>query len=106
MDDLRIINKVSGKPVTKKVNPPPPPPIEPTVAEAKIDDGRLYYDKRWFHRNQPVFVESKDLGKVSGVITAIGTQEIWVRKVSDNYKLRIYVSQLQKGRYIIRRRQV
>ena len=29
-----------------------------------------------FHRNQPVFVESKDLGKVSGVITAVGTQEV------------------------------
>uniref|UniRef100_K1QTM4 Sin3 histone deacetylase corepressor complex component SDS3 n=1 Tax=Magallana gigas TaxID=29159 RepID=K1QTM4_MAGGI len=46
MDDLRIINKVSGKPVSKKVTPHPSP-IEPIIAEAKIDDGRLYYDKRW-----------------------------------------------------------
>ena len=29
-----------------------------------------------FHRNQPVFIEGKDIGKVNGVITAIGTQEV------------------------------
>jgi hypothetical protein len=46
MEDLRIINKVSGKPVSKKVTPHPSP-LEPIIAEAKIDDGRLYYDKRW-----------------------------------------------------------
>lgn len=46
MDDLRIINKVSGKFVSKKV-------IfyflfiEFIIVEVKIDDGRLYYDKRW-----------------------------------------------------------
>ncbi|XP_046568222.1 sin3 histone deacetylase corepressor complex component SDS3-like [Haliotis rubra] len=101
-DDLRIINKVSGKPINKKPAPVPTP-IE-GVSDVKIDDGKLYYDKRWFHRNQPVFVESKEGGKVCGVITGVGSQEIWVRKTSDNTKLRIYVSQLQKGKYILRRR--
>mmetsp|Transcript_40483 Transcript_40483/g.65225 ORF Transcript_40483/g.65225 Transcript_40483/m.65225 type:complete len:281 (-) Transcript_40483:143-985(-) len=103
MDDLRIINKVSGKPVSKKVTPHPSP-IEPIIAEAKIDDGRLYYDKRWFHRNQPVFVESKDMGKFTGVITTVGTQEIWIRKIPDNCKMRISVGQLEKGQIFLRRR--
>ncbi|XP_061163640.1 sin3 histone deacetylase corepressor complex component SDS3-like isoform X1 [Saccostrea echinata] len=103
LDDLRIINKVSGKPVSKKVTPHPSP-IEAIIAEAKIDDGRLYYDKRWFHRNQPVFVESKDMGKFTGVITAVGTQEIWIRKIPDNCKMRISVGQLEKGQIFLRRR--
>lgn len=105
MEDLRIINKVSGKPFNKKLSSNPTPNPIQSMSEIKIDDGRLFYDKRWFHRNQPIFVESKDTGKFSAVITAVGTQEIWVRKISDNQKLRIYVSQLQKGRYILRRRQ-
>ncbi|CAC5357836.1 SUDS3 [Mytilus coruscus] len=104
LDDLRIINKVSGKPFTKKITSSPPSPVE-NNSELKIEDGRLFYDKRWFHRNQPVFIEGKDIGKVNGVITAIGTQEIYVRKLSDNSKIKIYLSQLQKGRYILRRRQ-
>jgi len=103
MDDLRIINKVSGKPLSRK----PITPIGPMdiIPDVKIDDGRLYYDKRWFHRNQPVFVECKEMGKFSGVITAIGTQEIWIRKTSDSSKIKIYLSQLSKGKFILRRKQ-
>ncbi|CAG2244884.1 SAP45 [Mytilus edulis] len=97
IDDLRIINKVSGKPFTKKITSSPPSPIE-NNSELKIEDGR-------FHRNQPVFIEGKDIGKLNGVITAIGTQEIYVRKLSDSSKIKIYLSQSQKGRHILRRRQ-
>ena len=46
MDDLRIINKVSGKPIGRK-QVAPLPPVD-LVSDCKIDDGRLYYDKRWF----------------------------------------------------------
>lgn len=102
-DDLRILNKVSGKPLAKKPQPSPLPIVDITL-DVKIDDGKLFCDKRWFHRNQPVIVESKEGGKVYGVITGIGTQEVWIRKSADNSKLRIYVSQLQKGRYTLQRR--
>jgi len=104
MEDLRIINKVSGKPLKKAALVTIQAANHDSVYEARIDDGRLYFDKRWFHRGQPVFVESRETGKVSAVISAIGTQEIWLRKTSDNNKLRIYISQLQKGKYTIRRR--
>lgn len=102
MDDLRIINKVSGKPLGRK----PIPTIGPVdiISDVKIDDGRLYYDKRWFHRNQPVFVECKEMGKFSGVITAIGTQEVWIRKTTDSSKIKVYLAQLQKGKIILRRK--
>lgn len=103
MDDLRIINKVSGKPIGRK-QVPPMAPVD-LVSDVKIDDGRLYYDKRWFHRNQPVIVECRDTGKFSGVITAVGTQEIWIRKTSDSSKIKIYLSQLQKGKFVLRRKQ-
>jgi len=29
-----------------------------------------------FHRGQPVFLESKEAGKVSAVINCVGTQEV------------------------------
>ncbi|KAK2170329.1 hypothetical protein LSH36_3g13039 [Paralvinella palmiformis] len=107
LDDLKIINKISGKPISKK------PQITSLITspasndfpfDARIDDGKLYYDKKWFHRGQPVFLESKEAGKVSAVINCVGTQELWLRRTSDNGKLRVYVTQLQKGKYAIRRR--
>ncbi|KAB1255318.1 Sin3 histone deacetylase corepressor complex component SDS3 [Camelus dromedarius] len=47
--------------------------------EARIEDGKLYYDKRWYF-------------------------PIWVRKTSDSTKMRIYLGQLQRGLFVIRRR--
>ena len=48
MDDLRIINKVSGKPLqTKPQSIPPNMSTTEYIYDARIDDGRLYYDKRW-----------------------------------------------------------
>ncbi len=51
-----------------------------------------------------MFIESKDAGKVSATISAVGTQEVWLRRVSDNGKVRVHLQQLQKGKYILRRR--
>ena len=53
MEDLRIINKVSGKPLMKKVisHSPTTAGVADAAAdniyEARIDDGRLYYEKKW-----------------------------------------------------------
>ncbi|XP_074640667.1 sin3 histone deacetylase corepressor complex component SDS3-like [Tubulanus polymorphus] len=105
MEDIKIIQKISGKPLNKKPtgnassNPTPE-----NAFDARIEDGRLHYDKKWFLRGQPVIVESKDMGKVPGVISAVGAQEIWVRRSSDNGKLRVYVAQLQKGRFILKKK--
>ncbi|KAB5528732.1 hypothetical protein PHYPO_G00143570 [Pangasianodon hypophthalmus] len=72
--------------------------------EARIEDGKLYYDKRWYHKSQAIYLESKDNTKISCVISSVGTSEIWVRKTSDSTKMRIYLGQLQRGAFLIRRR--
>lgn len=104
IEDLKTLNKMPSRPLQKK-------PMSPTnnidgslTMEAKIEDGRLYYDKRWFHKGQPVYVEAKDIEKITGIISTIGTVEIWVKRCDNNSKLRICLSQLQKGKYILRRR--
>ncbi|CAH1801828.1 unnamed protein product [Owenia fusiformis] len=104
MEDLRIISKISGKPLNRKPHIPPLSGIDTPNYDARIEDGRLYYEKRWFHRGQPVYIEGKDIGKVNAVISAVGTQDVWVRKLHDNSKIKISVAQLQKGRYTLRRR--
>ncbi|KAG7212677.1 hypothetical protein KM043_012956 [Ampulex compressa] len=81
----------------------PPPPDTPLV-ETRIEDGKLLYERRWFHRGQPVYVEGKDLSKFAAHITAIGTEAIWVKKISDGSKVRIYTSQLSRGKISIKRR--
>lgn len=47
-------------------------PIETyPIVETKIEDGKLLYERRWFHRGQPVYVEGKDTPKFPGTITGI-----------------------------------
>lgn len=84
-----------------------------------------------YHKSQAIYLESKENAKISCVISSVGTNEvrgclvvspsqacrpvaiallpaflcqIWVRKTSDSTKMRIYLGQLQRGAFIIRRR--
>ncbi|CAM9205151.1 unnamed protein product, partial [Lampetra fluviatilis] len=54
-----------------------------------------------YHKSQSVFLESRDTNKISCVISSIGTNEVWVRKTSDSSKIRVYLSQLQRGKYVL-----
>jgi len=71
--------------------------------DTRIEEGKLFYEKRWFRRGQSVQVETKN-DKFPAMITAIGTEDILVRKSTDNSKLRIYVTWLTKGKYVLKRR--
>uniref|UniRef100_A0A665SX79 SDS3 homolog, SIN3A corepressor complex component n=1 Tax=Echeneis naucrates TaxID=173247 RepID=A0A665SX79_ECHNA len=109
MEDLRTLNKLKSP--KRPVSPSSPEhvpsaPIEnPSQRyEARIEEGKLYYDKRWYHKSQAIYLESKDNTKISCVISSVGTNEIWVRKTSDSTKMRIYLGQLQRGAFVIRRR--
>ncbi|KAM4810036.1 sin3 histone deacetylase corepressor complex component SDS3 [Rhinophrynus dorsalis] len=116
MEDLRTLNKVRKvclclKSPKRPVSPSTPEHLPATQAEspaqrfeARIEDGKLYYDKRWYHKSQAIYLESKDNTKISCVISSVGTNEIWVRKSSDSTKMRIYLGQLQRGLFVIRRR--
>uniref|UniRef100_A0A8C5SRB7 SDS3 homolog, SIN3A corepressor complex component n=1 Tax=Laticauda laticaudata TaxID=8630 RepID=A0A8C5SRB7_LATLA len=109
MEDLRTLNKVSA--ARRRTSPSSPEHLPTTPAEspaqrfeARIEDGKLYYDKRWYHKSQAIYLESKENTKISCVISSVGANEIWVRKTSDSTKMRIYLGQLQRGAFVIRRR--
>ncbi|KAH0949601.1 hypothetical protein HN011_004007 [Eciton burchellii] len=113
--DVKIINRGKGSNTVRKpvilphyaVNVPSqhiPQSSEPSLVETRIEDGKLLYERRWFHRGQPVYVEGKDLSRFAANISAIGTEAIWVKKVSDSSKVRIYTSQLSRGKVSIKRR--
>ena len=74
--------------------------------DCHIEEGKLFYEKRWYRRGQSIQLEGTKGEKFPAMISAIGSESIWVRKLSDNSKLRIYLSQLTKGKYILKRRAV
>ncbi|XP_039267979.1 sin3 histone deacetylase corepressor complex component SDS3-like [Styela clava] len=103
LEDLKIINK--GKPaklsheISVESHNTSGQPVE-----ARIEGGKLLYDKKWYHRGQPVFIYNyKDNTKFSGVITVIADREITIRKTSG-VSVRIFASQLHRGKYGIKKR--
>ncbi|NWH24070.1 SDS3 deacetylase, partial [Grus americana] len=106
MEDLRTLNKVGiiASPSSPEHLPATPAESPAQRFEARIEDGKLYYDKRWYHKSQAIYLESKENTKISCVISSVGANEIWVRKTSDSTKMRIYLGQLQRGVFVIRRR--
>ncbi|XP_076652010.1 sin3 histone deacetylase corepressor complex component SDS3 isoform X3 [Halictus rubicundus] len=96
--DLKAISRGKVLPTVRK------PASETPLVETRIEDGKLLHERRWFHRGQPVYVEGKDLSRFAANISAIGTEAIWVKKVSDGSKVRIYISQLSRGKISIKRR--
>ncbi|XP_013082406.1 sin3 histone deacetylase corepressor complex component SDS3-like isoform X2 [Biomphalaria glabrata] len=103
--DLRVLLKVSGKPVAKKQVLTTPGPVTENTSDVRIEDGRLWYDKKWFQRNTMVQIDSKEGGpRIYGTITNIGNQEIWIKRSGDNSKLRIYISQFHKGKFVMKKR--
>lgn len=102
-EDIRMIFK--GRVATPAKNPPPAVASDGgTLFNVRVEDGKLFYENKWFHKGQQVFVESKEHGQESGVVTSISQSEIWVKRSPDNSKLRIYLSHLTRGKYILKRR--
>ena len=129
-DDLKIINKTLAQgPKNSAISPHPASgsgsSSSPSFArDARIEDGKLFYEKRWFRRGQTIYVEGKDGTSYGATISAIGSDAIWVRRVEDNSKVgkmspvmksylfylfsftqvSIYLSQLNKGKFYLKRR--
>ena len=82
-DDLKIINKTLSLSATsssmkKDLDSVSLRSSTPTFArDARIEDGKLFYERRWFRRGQTVWVETKE-GSYGATISAIGTEAIWV----------------------------
>uniref|UniRef100_A0A182SZD1 Sin3 histone deacetylase corepressor complex component SDS3 n=1 Tax=Anopheles maculatus TaxID=74869 RepID=A0A182SZD1_9DIPT len=74
------------------------------LADTRIEDGKLWYERRWFHRGQPVHVEGRDISRFAANISAIGVEAICVKKTTDGQKVRIFLSHLRRGKVSIKRR--
>ncbi|XP_072094239.1 sin3 histone deacetylase corepressor complex component SDS3-like [Mobula birostris] len=109
IEDLQTLNKLKSPKRTASPFSPEHLPSTPAKSpaqryEARIEDGKLYYDKRWYPKGQATYLDSKEHTKIGCVISSVGRKEIWVRKTSDSTKLRIYLGQLHRGVFIIQRR--
>lgn len=71
--------------------------------EVRSEDGKLFYDKKWFHKGCGVVVETRENGRYSGSLHSIGQAEIWIKK-TDNTKVRIYISSLIKGKFHLKKK--
>jgi len=104
----------SGSSGNSNSSPPPEEPSSgtrmkslspPPSSDIRIEDGKLFYEKRWFHRGQPVYVEGREIIKVNGNIGAISHDTVWIRKVGDpSVKLKVQLKQLISGKLSIKRR--
>ncbi|XP_051888423.1 sin3 histone deacetylase corepressor complex component SDS3 isoform X5 [Pristis pectinata] len=93
MEDLRTLNKLKSP--KRPASPSSPEHLPSTPAESPAQR---------YHKSQAIYLESKENTKIGCVISSVGTNEIWVRKTSDSTKMRIYLGQLHRGVFIIRRR--
>ncbi|XP_063973866.1 sin3 histone deacetylase corepressor complex component SDS3 isoform X2 [Diachasmimorpha longicaudata] len=103
-NDLKAISRGKVMTAVRKQASHIPQLSDGPLVETKIEDGKLLYERRWYHRGQPIYVEGKDLSKFAAHISAIGTEAIWVKKVSDASKVRIFTAQLSRGKVSIKRR--
>uniref|UniRef100_UPI00398E3C46 breast cancer metastasis-suppressor 1 homolog n=1 Tax=Pristiophorus japonicus TaxID=55135 RepID=UPI00398E3C46 len=76
------------------------PKQEKHLYVARCEDGRLFYEGDWYIKGQSIVLEIKDEAPSHATITAISTGEVWLRR-ADGSKTKLYVSQLQKGKYSI-----
>ena len=74
--------------------------------DCRIEEGKLFYEKRWYRRGQSIQLECSKSEKFPAMISAIGSESIWIRKLNDSGKLKIYLKELTKGKYILKRRAV
>ncbi|XP_008310980.1 breast cancer metastasis-suppressor 1-like protein-A [Cynoglossus semilaevis] len=68
---------------------------------ARSEDGRLFYDNQWYCRGQGICINRKDEYPTSAIITTINNDEVWFKRL-DGTKSKLYISQLQKGKYTIK----
>lgn len=76
-----------------------------SLTEARLEDGKLFYDKKWFHRGQNILIESLTEGwKCTGLIHQIGSNEVRIQKNNDSLKIKVTLADLHSRKYIFQRR--
>lgn len=107
MEDLKILSRANNSKLTSGMKKVYSCQLDydstPTVFDAKIEDGKLFYDKKWFHRGQNVLIESNEM-KFNAILVQIGSSEIWIKKTNDTMKSKISLTELHNGKYALYRR--
>ncbi|KAG9346456.1 hypothetical protein JZ751_006767 [Albula glossodonta] len=83
-------------------SPPTCRPSDRQQYSARCEGGTLFYEGERFSKGNTILLEIKDDSASQAVITAVSTGEVWLRRTNGS-KTKIYVSQLQKGKYTIRK---
>ncbi|XP_062322972.1 breast cancer metastasis-suppressor 1-like protein-A isoform X1 [Osmerus eperlanus] len=101
LEDWTAIRKAMASlgPHRVKVDVPTKPERHHHVARS--EDGRLFYDSQWFSRGQVICIHRKDGYPTSAIITTINQEEVWFKRL-DGTKSKLYISQLQKGKYTVK----
>ncbi|XP_020847034.1 breast cancer metastasis-suppressor 1-like protein isoform X2 [Phascolarctos cinereus] len=101
LEDWTTIRKAMATLGPHRVKSEPPVKLEKHLHSAKSEEGRLYYDGEWYIRGQTICIDKKDECPTSAIITTINHDEVWFKR-SDGSKSKLYISQLQKGKYSIK----
>ncbi|CAH3140710.1 unnamed protein product [Porites lobata] len=100
LEDWAAIRKAKGALARRRQNSGCQ--LENSPFSARYEDGKLYYEGEWFHKGDHILIESRNDTHSSAFVTGINTGEVWVRK-GDGSKTKLYIGQLQKGKYKIRK---
>ncbi|XP_048393640.1 breast cancer metastasis-suppressor 1-like protein-A [Stegostoma tigrinum] len=101
LEDWTTIRKAMATLGPHRVKADPSTKTEKQLHSARSEDGRLFYDGEWYSRGQTICIDKKDDFPISATITTINNDEVWFKR-TDNSKSKLYISQLQKGKYTIK----
>ncbi|XP_012867822.1 PREDICTED: breast cancer metastasis-suppressor 1-like protein isoform X2 [Dipodomys ordii] len=101
LEDWTTIRKAMATLGPHRVKTELPVKLEKHLHSARSEEGRLYYDGEWYIRGQTICIDKKDECPTSAVITTINHDEVWFKR-PDGSKSKLYISQLQKGKYSIK----
>ncbi|XP_007530309.1 breast cancer metastasis-suppressor 1-like protein isoform X2 [Erinaceus europaeus] len=101
LEDWTTIRKAMATLGPHRVKTEPPVKLEKHLHSARSEEGRLYYDGEWYIRGQTICIDKKDECPTSAIITTINHDEVWLKR-PDGSKSKLYISQLQKGKYSIK----
>ncbi|XP_049994835.1 breast cancer metastasis-suppressor 1-like protein [Alexandromys fortis] len=101
LEDWTTIRKAMATLGPHRVKTEPSVKLEKHLHSARSEEGRLYYDGEWYIRGQTICIDKKDECPTSAVITTINHDEVWFKR-PDGSKSKLYISQLQKGKYSIK----
>ncbi|KAM4853754.1 breast cancer metastasis-suppressor 1-like protein isoform 2-T2 [Thomomys bottae] len=101
LEDWTTIRKAMATLGPHRVKTELPVKLEKHLHSARSEEGRLYYDGEWYIRGQTICIDKKDECPTNAVITTINHDEVWFKR-PDGSKSKLYISQLQKGKYSIK----